>query len=170
MIRSRTHTAAFILLLSWTALGAACSGVRDPSMIVNNASIIERTDEALSVQFTMNLNNPNDQPLELLTFDYDLEIDGEHVYSGLRAAQATLAARGSREIHIPAVISYEAAEWRSDQLPQQTRYEISGTLRYMTPGEIARILYETGVRKPCAGFESEGEILLNAAPQPSRAP
>jgi hypothetical protein len=40
------------------------------------------------------------------------------------------------------------------------RFEIEGKLSYTTPGSIAQVLFDTGVRRPSVHFRQEGEVDL----------
>ena len=85
---------------------------------------------------------------------------GKKVYSGIRAAQVTIAADGQRQLTIPAVLRFDRLGWSPQQLPPSASFVLSGKLEYATPGEIEQILFETGVHRPKAGFSETGELRL----------
>jgi len=41
------------------------------------------------------------------------------------------------------------------------RFEIAGHLAYTTPGQIAEILFDAGLRRPSVAFRDAGEIDLS---------
>lgn len=159
------HARAPFISLAVMACGgltlAGCSGYRDPSIVLSDARVLESTDEALTLRFTMDLTNPNDDPLKLVQFEYDLMVDGVKVYSGMRAAEATLASNSERQMHIPAVVLLDDLGWTPTALPPAAGYSIRGSVEYVTPGEIAQILFDTGVRTPQANFRGAGEVALS---------
>jgi len=129
--------------------------------------VIETSREAMTLHIAADLSNPNDEPLKLLSFSYQVKMDGLKVYQGERAAEATLAANEQRQVIIPAVIRFADAGGSVAAPPANIIYSISGSLQYITPGEIAQILFDSGVRKPKAGFQ--GNVLLDIPPQLSQA-
>jgi hypothetical protein len=56
--------------------------------------------------------------------------------------------------------------WDPHTLPPHAQYSVNGTLEYVTPGDIAQILLDTGVRKPKVTFGGAGELAL-ASPNPA---
>ena len=64
---------------------------------------MERTDEAVRLDLTVRLMNPNDQVLELRDIRYAFEVQGQVVYRGLRSAEAALSDYGSKAIVLPAI-------------------------------------------------------------------
>jgi hypothetical protein len=159
----RTSWIAAISCLA-ALLPMGCSAYRSPAATIASAHVQERGEEAMAVHFAIELTNSNQVSIELVQFKYDVEIDGRKVYSGVRAAQATLAANGQRRMIIPAVLRFDRLGWSPQSFPPQAEYEISGTLQYITPGEIAQILFDTGVRKPKAGFTSSGQLVFEQPP------
>jgi hypothetical protein len=146
-----------------------CASYHDPVIRVTDARVTEITNEAVAVRFGMDLHNPNDEALTLLEFDYDVSINGKHAYSGMRAAETVLAIQGDKHVEIPAVIHLDAtlpppeSPENSGGSANAMSYSINGSLRYITPGKIMQILFDTGVRKPSAGFRSTGEIQMTSA-------
>jgi LEA14-like dessication related protein len=154
------HSRVVCLILLLAGLQGGCSAYRDPQISMNRVAMLERTGEAVSANVLLDLANPNDEPLELLEVNYSVRVNGKVVSSLRRSAQATLAAKGARQIEIPIVIPFHQLEWTADQIPEQTAFTVRGNVQYVTPGEIAQILFDTGVRKPRAGFEAEGALAL----------
>lgn len=144
---------------SWAAL-AGCSRYRDPSIALGSATLADKTDEAVALRLVLDLHNPNNDPLKLSQFEYDVTINGVKAYTGIRSAQATLASSSQRQLQIPAVIRYDTMGWTPGTMPPSIRFAVEGQLQYITPGEIAQILFDTGVRRPKAHFTGSGEVDL----------
>src|SRR5262245_34346507 len=124
-------TAATIIMLG------GCSNYVDPSIALSGSKVADVSDEALAVRFMLDLKNPNNEPLKLLHFKYDVNVDGKRVFSGMRAAEATLASASARQIEIPAVIRLAEVGWNPQDLPPHAQFSVNGTLEYVTPGDIA---------------------------------
>jgi hypothetical protein len=141
---------------------AGCSSIRPPGVRVSEVAVVERTEEALTLEFGLDLHNPNGEPLELISFDYHASVDGRRVFEGRWAAQATLAPRGSNRLTIPAVVRFDRADWESSGVPAEAQVAVSGRLLYLTPGALAEILLDTGVRRPRVRFSGRGQASLAA--------
>ena len=151
-------------LSPWRAVAAAgavcvslggCGGVKRPAIAPAGVSVIELNEGAATIGVAVELRNPNDEELELREFNYRVEIAGREVYAGRRAAQATLPARGSRVIELPAVVHLDTMAISAIEA-DGVRYAIRGSLTYLAPGAIAEILFDSGVRKPEVRFGHEG--------------
>jgi hypothetical protein len=147
------------MLLS-VSLTAGCSGFRAPAISVDEIVVTEATDEAVALAFAIDLHNPNGAALDLHEFRYTLAIDGTQVYTGRRAPDVTLAAAATQRVMLPAVIPYRRLGWTAEAHPQQARYALSGRLVYLVPSTFAKILFDSGVRRPKARFSKRGEISL----------
>ena len=120
----------------------------------------EATDEAVALAFALDLENPNNAAVTLYEFRYTLAVNGTQVYAGRRAPDATLAAAATQRLFLPAVIPYHRLGWTTEVHPPQARYALTGQLVYTVPSTIARLLFDSGVRKPKARFSQRGELSL----------
>lgn len=146
------HTA---LLLSLCALLSACGIGQAPRIDVVSATLTDQTDVAAGIDVELRLRNPNaDDSLPLLDFEYTVSLDGQQVYEGRREAQATLSPDSVRVLSVPAVLVYDKTTWRPDS-GTMPRVAITGQLKYRTPGTIADLLFDFGVRKPKVRFAGE---------------
>ncbi len=64
------------LLLGALAALCGCDATRSPSLAVADARIVERRSEATLVHLTLELTNPNIEPLPLVEFQYRADLDG----------------------------------------------------------------------------------------------
>ncbi len=136
---------------------AGCTMIRRPAVSVARVAVNEVGGEAVGLGCVLELANPNAIPLRLDEFRYELSIDGETVYEGRRSAEATLGARSTRTITVPAVVP--AGSWReAEGGERRPGYELRGTVRYRAPSDLARLLFDLKVRRPKAAFRGEGEI------------
>jgi hypothetical protein len=148
---------AALLVIAALSL-TACTSYRAPAFAVAEVRPGERTSEGVAMVFTLDAKNENDVALPLRDVQYTVELDGKKVFTGTRSAEATLRRLGTQQVTLPAVVNLA-----SDSVPRTTGrvpYRISGTVTYVTPGQIAEILFDTGVRVPTVGFASSGEVDL----------
>jgi hypothetical protein len=136
----------------------ACTSYRDPVLKVTGVTLGPRSDEAIPVDFTLELANPNDEPLKLLRFEYDLIVSGRRVYSGLRSAEATLNVHATRQITMPAVVRYDRLGIAAADLAAPLDFRLSGRLSYVPPGGFAQVLLDTGLHLPEAPFSDVGRL------------
>ncbi len=157
-----------ILLLALSAI-PACTVYRDPVVSVVDVAVTETGEGLVGLGFTLVLENPNPQPLALHEFSYTLAIDGAPAYRGRWAASATLGANGTRRLTIPAIVRYDQLGWTASSAPSQATYDLVGHVLYLAPGDIAEILFDTGVRRPKAAFAAHGVVNLTARNGPANA-
>jgi hypothetical protein len=180
---NRTWALSLVCFSTVAAL-TGCTIYEQPGIEVTSVRLAEVSDEAAALEFALDMHNPNNEPLTLLEFDYQLSIDGRHVYDGRRAAETVLATRGRKQVSIPAVVRFEqiagegslfvargslneqsstndeprAMNHEAPALP--VRYTLHAKLRYITPGKIAEVLYDLYVSRPNVKFSDEGEVAL----------
>jgi len=154
--------AIFSVLIGLTiASTTACAGTKSPGVDVTGVHLGDVTDEGYVLHFDLRMDNPNIEPLELDEVHYSVSIDGREIYRGRRSAEATLSAGGGKTLRLPAVVTpVEGGE--SAPPAGDVEYAISGTLWYLTPGELAEILFDSGVRRPSVGFRQAGAITLSS--------
>lgn len=162
----RPAPASLIFLLALSAI-PACTVYRDPVVSVVDAVVTETGDGLVGLGFTLVLENPNPQPLALHEFSYTLAMDGAPAYHGRWAASATLPANGTRQLTIPAIVRYDQLGWTASSAPSQATYDLIGHVFYLAPGDIAEILFDTGVRRPKAAFAAHGVVNLTAQNGPA---
>ena len=140
---------------------SGCNVLQPPAVQVQDVAQIETTSDGTVLNFRLAMGNPNSESLQLLEVSYELIVDGQVVYEGRRAAQRTLGPRTEAEMELPAVIPFARIGWGEESLPRGAPYHLRGTLQYVTPGYIAEILFDTGVRRPRIAFADQGEITLD---------
>lgn len=146
--QSKTFAARLALGACMALLASGC-GYQSPTIEVKSASVVESTDRHTLVNFSIEATNPNAIALPLRKLDYTVSVGGGTPFSGVRSPEATLPPGGTRTITFPAVLPAGAAAGS---------YTLNGTLLYITPGQIAEILFDTGVSRPTVGFAGQGAI------------
>lgn len=151
---TRTRTA--LLALS-TLAGAAltgCSAYDAPTLSVESARITQETDAGMVIEFGVDASNSNEFELPLERVSYTLRLDGQRVFSGTRSAEATIRRLGTQQITLPAAIDLSKYNVPTGEVD----YELSGSVVYVTPGELAELLFDAGVRRPKAKFRHRGSL------------
>ena len=115
------------------------------------------------------LENTTDEPIQLQTFEYTVEVgqsSDRSRWQGSWQALRTLPARTAVPMTLPAVIPNPFLGATSD-----TRWRMFGTISYKAPGRLAQILFDTGFRLPKHDFQGRGEsIAISTQPdEPSEA-
>lgn len=146
-----------MLSLAAALMLGGCSSAQAPKLSVIEARVTEVTQDGVRLEFLIDAENPNEEPLPLREARYSLSLDGDTVFNGFRAPQATLRRLGTQRIMLPAVIRAEDIEGISPT----PSYRLSGTLGYVTPGEIADLLFDYRVRRPQAPFDDRGTLDLS---------
>lgn len=125
--------------------------------------------DAVAVQITLELTNPNEFPLELLLWEYSATVNGRHVYEGRWMASLTLPPKTPMITQLPVVISAQHAADLAD-----ARWSIGGSVGYRNTRQIDRLLYQIGIHRLTAGFSTHGQAIGKAADErttePSPAP
>jgi LEA14-like dessication related protein len=119
---------------------------RPPAITVTSISVAEPSADAQrdAVSVVLELQNPNSIPLELEDVRYSVTGSDGSRYEGRRAALATIPPHGTSQLILPGVVAAGTG----------ANAEAAGTVRYLAPGHLAEILFETGFRRPTVGFRS----------------
>src|SRR5262245_59188872 len=113
-------------------LGAVqgCTSYAPPTLSVASATLTERTESGMVLEFTLTAQNKNSVALPLKEMRYRLELDGREVFRGYRSPEATLRRYGQQVLKVPAAITLGP-----DQPPPSglVKYRLEGTLTYVVP-------------------------------------
>jgi len=141
-----------------------CTTYKAPKLTVVDVLISEASDDAMVLMFLIDVENPNDVEIPLQEASYILSLDGHRVFSGNRSPQTTLHRLGTQRIELPAVIPIP------EDGPAPTgshSYTLGGTLVYITPGEIAELLFDSKLRRPTVRFSDRGTINFDEPVDPA---
>lgn len=139
------------------ALGALLTGcgVAPPRMRVATAELTSRSDDGFVITFTVEGENVSDDPLPLRTVNYSVRLGEKEIFRGARSAQATLPRKGTQTFRLPAAAPLSA--WQGDVIGAE--YTLQAEMTYVTPGALAEVLFDTGVRQPTVSFSGAGVVL-----------
>jgi hypothetical protein len=158
------------------ALAAAqlggCTTYRAPALQISQIRMVEETPAGLVLNFDIDAFNANEIELPLREVRYTVRLHGADgdtaVFSGVRSPEATLRRLGTQRISFPAAVAIDDQQrGAADRRPTGiVRYTLEGELRYITPGQIAQILFDLSIRRPRVWFSDEGMVDLGPPPSP----
>ncbi len=153
-MRKRFVQALMLSLMSFIALGCstAWQSVDRPEVQVEQVQVTDRTDEGVRVEVTVRLSNPNEIALPLVYASYGVELDGLGRFELGDATNRSLPAKGSQIVVLPAAFAV------SEPLPDAQPYRVWGHVQYEPPGQLRKVLTETGIPLPGSSFASEGRM------------
>lgn len=126
--------------------------VTTPSAQVQSVAVTQVSEEGARIEVTVELHNPNSLALPLRVNRYTLRISDVGQVSLTDLPPVTIPANGSRRIVVPASIV-------TDGHPLQGRtYALEGSVTYEPPGEVRRVMTESGIPLPSAEFRGEGTL------------
>lgn len=141
-----------IIALVFGVFLCGCS-VHAPIVSFTSATITESTPQAIAMEVSFEIANTNDEPVELLMYEYEVTADGSHVYTGKAAALQTIPRFSTVQGLIPIVI-------RRDQIysPSTLSWGLQGSLVYIQNDAFAQTLLNAGIWKPTTPLEASGAI------------
>lgn len=145
------------------AAGLAGCSYTAPTLKVTDAKVADRTDQGFVVIIALEAENRNQVELPLREVWYSVKLEGGETFNGVRSPEASLRRLGTQKIIIPAAFSLPPG---ATPPSGAVRCEVSGNLGYITPGEFAQVLFDTGVRRPSVSFHGDATVDLNAPGHP----
>lgn len=150
---SRCVCALACVVLAMASVG--CSRYGAPTLRVAEARVTERTQEGVSIDFLLEAINENEVALPLKSIEYTLTLDGRRVFRGTRTPEATLRRFGVQTLRLPVAFPLEREGAR---LAGETPYRLEGRIVYLTPGELADVLFDARLYRPSVSFRERGRI------------
>lgn len=127
----------FIFLLFFTLQLSACAYLtrdllKDPEVNLVDFAVTGLSLEDVSVEFKMNVKNPNPLPLNLDELVYSINFSGQNVTSGVFTQGVSIPALGENTLVVPLKFKYSSVGNLVTSLLKNTfkkEYEISGTAK-----------------------------------------
>jgi len=138
-------------LLLFTALVGGCTAA--PDVRVASMDMVSQGPTADEFVLQVDLKNPNDTPLVLDLWNYEVTTDAGSWKSSWVASR-TLPARSIVTERLPVVIRHGGA---ANSTAPTTTWRVSGNLRYLLPGQLAKTLFDLGISRPDVAFSASGE-------------
>ena len=114
MYRKRNLLLAGLLILMFAVLSGCASmdavkkaaGIKDPAVSIAGMNVSTLSAEGLTLQFVLDVDNPNPIPLNLAGFDYALKLDGKQLMAGEQRDKVNIKARGSSQVKVPVSLKF----------------------------------------------------------------
>lgn len=125
--------------------------VVEPEARVVGATLVEQTAEGAAFEVRVELTNPNDFALPVTITSYRVEVGGRS-YSFTGKAGASMPPTGVQTLTLRGAVPTEGEDLSG------AAYEVSGHVIYEKPGEVRRVLVESGIPEPRLAFAGSGTI------------
>lgn len=126
--------------------------VEPPMVDVMRVALAEQSEEGVVVHAMIRVQNPNDVPLPLVASEYTVLLDPNHSFTFDDKLQQMLAAKGIQELRLSAAFATKG------QAVAEATYHIRGLVRYEPPGQIRRILTDSGIPLPAVAYSETGQL------------
>ena len=134
-------------ILGMALLSAGCQS--DPEIRVTGLDLVAHGESADEYSIQLELFNPAEIPLVLDLWEYSVVTDGGS-WSNEWVANRTLPAKSITQDSLPVVLRHGSGP------STVTNWQVSGSLRYLLPGQLAETLFDLGVSRPSVGFGASG--------------
>ena len=132
----------FILCVA-AAFVAGCAGsVSKPTASVRSMSVKEVTSQGITLNFDVDVENPNSFALPLAELDYDLTLAEVKVLDGKTKPEGSVPAQGKRGVVLPVTMTFEnllAAEEGIRKSGGDVPLGLAANLEFTPPGSFASL-------------------------------
>lgn len=142
-----------ILTLCALLLSTGCSSVKSPRFESMGVKQLEQTDSRTVYAFIVKATNPNKEPIPLKEVAYTVTLDNAHTFQGVRSPETTLHTYGEHIFELPAVFDLSPSD-----LAGTLDYKLSGSVKYLKPGKLNEVMYDSKVSVPKAAFTLRGKV------------
>lgn len=139
---------------------AGCSTVTDPETRVVSATLAEETEAGARILVEVELVSTNKVALPLTNATYSGEIEDIGDYSGTDLPNRTIPIASRQTVILPLI-------YKTDEPVSGREISVSGDITYEPPGQIRKLLTESGVPLPSTGFSGTVKIDAPPATQPA---
>jgi hypothetical protein len=152
-MRRPLHISLLIVFSIAASMMIGCSSVKAPRFETLGVREVEQTDTRAVYAFKVKAINPNKEPIPLSEVSYSVTLDGDYVFTGVRSPETTLHTYGEHIFELPAVFEI-APQLRTGTMD----YRLSGSTKYIKPGKLAEVMFESKISVPKAAFNLRGQV------------
>ena len=154
----KAHITFLVVFVVWAAT-SGCAGlsrmrgphIDSPTIEVGEVRLVDQTAEGARVQLTVVLVNPNPTALPLVTNAYRVTVAGK-TFAFTESVRRTLPAQGRQTLTLSAAFATGNADMAG------AAYRVTGSVEYHPPGQLRRIMYDSGVPRPTVGYATSGKL------------
>jgi len=164
----RTTLLSLVLCCAATTGCTSLSGVQKPTASVTAMTLGEVDAHGFTMNFGVNVANPNATALPLAGTDYKLSIGGVGVLNGKTKGQGKIPAKGSRDVTVPVSVAFEnllSAEQAVRDSGGDVPYDLQGGLSFDTGNPLVgslRVPLRYSGTLPLKRVLSDPEALLRS--------
>jgi len=162
--------AAALLFIGLLGTGCANLNVKQPTASIRSAEVGDLTADGMTVNFHVDVQNPNSVAIPLSAARYKLAFSGVEVLNDEAKPDAAIPANGSAPVKLPVHLSFQRlmnAEQAIAKSGGNVPYSFDGTLEF-TPGSLAGLPLSQPVRVPLKYSDTLHlrDMLMRAAQDP----
>lgn len=155
----RTAAAALLAFVTISSLVGCVSeepvadsgDIDTPTAALVSASQTARSDEGSRLVAAVDVTNPNLVALPVIEVYYTMKVDGVGVFSFTQTGDSTLYKGGTQRLLLPAA-------FKTTKDLSGATYSVDGWLSYQPPGEVRKLLTDTGWPLPRVWFSGSGRV------------
>jgi len=141
------------LLTLSTLVTSGCSRVKAPRFESMGVKQLEQTESRAVYAFVVKATNPNKDPIPLKEVTYTVTLDNTHTFQGVRSPETTLHTYGEHIFELPAVFDLSP-----NDLAGTLNYKLNGSVKYLKPGKLNEVLFDSKFSVPKADFHLRGQV------------
>ena len=132
--------------------------ITTPTAEVGELRLVDQTDEGARLEVSVSLQNPNPFPLPLAINDYRVSVAGKTFFFR-EHVRRTLPAQGRQTLELAAALTTGEADLTG------ATYHVRGWVEYRRPGQLRRIMHDSGVPLPVVNYYTAGRLGQTSADQ-----
>lgn len=130
---------------------AESGDLETPTAALVSASQTARSDEGSRLVAAVDVTNPNQVALPVIEVFYTVKVDGVGEFSFTQTGDSTLYKGGTQRLLLPSA-------FKTTKDLSGATYSVDGWLSYQPPGEVRKLLTDTGWPLPRVWFSGSGRV------------
>lgn len=127
---------SLLLIDGCSALSDLARNIQEPQLSVTDVEVVDFNFTDMEMAFDVTVDNPNALAVQMLSYDYNLDIREHTLVSGQQDRETSIEASGESTIRIPVRLNYEDVYNTVQGLSagEETPYAFSSTFAFDLPG------------------------------------
>ena len=162
----RLFHSALVVLVCYSGAGCAALNVQKPTAAVTGMAVRGVDAEGFTMDFAVDVANPNGFALPLAAADYELGVGGVRILDGKASPNRSIPANGTLAVAVPVTVGFEnllKAEQAIRDGGGNVPYDLGGALLFDTGSPLApkvRVPLRYSGTLPLRRILSDPEALL----------
>ncbi len=131
---------------------ASLTSIKNPTAKVTAVELAEQSAQGAVVRVTVQIENTNGVALPIITNQYTFVVAGMKPFVFLDKPKRTLPGRRMQTLELVAAFDTGGKDVTG------AAYRVSGKLEYQPPGQIRRIMTDSGIPLPSVSYAASGKI------------